>query len=1076
MKVNFSKLARFNGWCALGTLALASACGGASSSKPEPDAGTMPTDSSDTDAGAPPEEDAATTEPPEEDSGIPTFPIGDASTPPPDDGGTEVEPPPPTDDAGTEPPDEDAGPPLPPTLAFNEIMPKNDGAWIDETGETDDWIEIVNRTTETLNLSDFNISDASGVRFRLPDVQLQTRQGVVLWGDAETMQGKLHLPFKLDADHDELTLRNEDGRVVDRVEWDELEPNDALARYPDATGEWARCRYATPRRKNGDACVPPAPPEVAPEFDFSPYEFAESFTEPTGLLGLNELGLRPESGAAFIELVNRSSAALSLDDFTLRVSTTGPGLPWPEVGEGVQVALEPGTTLAAGQRLSVEVPAEALADLEADPAFEGVVSVFDSGGVNVERIDFMRWPSGATLTRMPDSVGGVRLCNDATPGLENSCDPLLSRDVGDRVRQILTPGDFEALSTGDTQLGMQSVKFVLDMEAGGVVHLLGAARWPLHYTFIRELIYLEPELDRCDPEQGDEFYQGWVDFSRKEYFVSEGRRFLLGTFTHHGGSGLHAVEYAQGDEITGEQMKHGFFSAVPHTDNPTEWVLHPHDSDQAGRAQDVDGELPIVDPNAPYAGLTYQPLTEGLAYGTLRFVTADQLKSVALGPDVIVVTDDVPNDIPFVGGLITEAFQTPLAHVNVLSQNRGTPNAALKDARNELAPYLEKLVRLEVRGVGLEVELADPAEAQAYWDSQIPDGPTLSPRLDASVRGVQSLSEHGLSSLPAIGAKAAQLAELGNVTTPRAGCATNTVPLNLPVDGFAIPLVHYQEHFENSGAKQLLEDLQAEAEFDSDPVARASMLHDVQEAIEDYPVDAELLSAVLDAIQVRFSGVRIRLRSSSNTEDLPGFNGAGLYTSKGIEVDPDNTGIEDSIREVWASLWNPRAYDERRHARIDDTDVAMGVLVHPAFPSEEANGVAVSRDLLDPGRGDIYYINVQAGEASVTNPAPSVTTEELEYRWGRSPLIMYQSKSSLLEALSNPPATVISQAEATRLACSLGAVHDWFELLLNADAENPWFAMEVEFKFVGPSRQLLIKQARPFSFPNLVDFGDCREL
>ena len=50
---------------------------------------------------------------------------------------------------------------------------------------------------------------------------------------------------------------------------------------------------------------------------------------------------------------------------------------------------------------------------------------------------------------------------------------------------------------------------------------------------------------------------------------------------------------------------------------------------------------------------------------------------------MIVLTDDVPNDIPFVGGLITEAFQTPLAHVNVLSQNRGTPNAALLNARQD---------------------------------------------------------------------------------------------------------------------------------------------------------------------------------------------------------------------------------------------------------------------------------------------------------------------------------------------------------------------------------------------------------
>ncbi|HEX2731206.1 MAG TPA: lamin tail domain-containing protein [Polyangiaceae bacterium] len=974
------------------------------------------------------------------------------------------------------PPIEDSGTPGPLTLAFNEVMPKNDGAWIDETGETDDWIEIVNASDQSLKLTAFTIEDSSGERVAMPDMTLEPRQGVVLWADNQLDQGKLHLPFKLDSDADSLVLRSADGRVVDRAEWEALEPNQALARFPDATGDWAVCRYATPRHKNGKQCQPPNPPTVDPTYEFQDFSFPKPFPAPAGSLVLTELGLRPAKGSAFVEIMNRSDSSLNLDDYTLRISHQGPGETWPDTSSGTAIALPADTNLRAGERISVEVSSDALETLEADAAFEGVVTLFDTDGNAVERMDFMRWPEGATFTRLPDADGIFRFCKDSTPGKANECDPVLSRDVGDRVRHIDTPGDFSALSDGDTQLGMESVKFILDMEAGGVVHLLGSKRWPLHYTFIREQIYLEPELDRCDPDQGNEFYQGWVDFSRKEYFVSEGRRFLLGTLTKHGGSGLQAVEYAQGDAIVGEQMKTGFFAAVTHTDNPTEWVLHPADSEQADRALEVDGELPIVDPNAPYEGLTYQPLTEGVAYGTLKFVPADQLKSVALGPDVVLVTDDVPNDIPFVGGLITEAFQTPLAHVNVLSQNRGTPNAALKDARTVLQEYLDKLVKVEVQGVELKVEPADPAEAQAFWDSQVPDGPALSPRLDTSVRGVQPLTEHGLSSLPAIGAKAAQLAELGKVDMARAGCSTATVPIPVPEGAFAIPLVHYLEHFEASGAKDMLAEFEQNDDFVKDPVARAQFLEQVQEAILTYPVDKSLLDDVTAAIKERFGETRLRFRSSSNTEDLPGFNGAGLYTSKGLDVDTDGKGVDDSIRTVWASLWNPRAYDERHFSRIENAKVAMGVLVQPAFPSEEANGVAVSRDVLDPGRGDIYYINAQVGEAAVTNPAPAVTTEEMVYQWGRSPLIMYQSHSSLLSALTNPPATVLTEAETTELACTLGAIHEWFEPLLNPDGENPWFAMEVEYKFIGSDRHLMIKQTRPFIFPNLVSFGDCREL
>src|SRR6185436_3926661 len=49
----------------------------------------------------------------------------------------------------------------------------------------------------------------------------------------------------------------------------------------------------------------------------------------------------------------------------------------------------------------------------------------------------------------------------------------------------------------------------------------------------------------------------------------------------------------------------------------------------------------LVGPNAPFRGLTYQPLTPGVGYGVLRFVRAAELATAPLGPDVIVVTDDV---------------------------------------------------------------------------------------------------------------------------------------------------------------------------------------------------------------------------------------------------------------------------------------------------------------------------------------------------------------------------------------------------------------------------------------------------
>jgi hypothetical protein len=154
----------------------------------------------------------------------------------------------------------------------------------------------------------------------------------------------------------------------------------------------------------------------------------------------------------------------------------------------------------------------------------------------------------------------------------------------------------------------------------------------------------------------------------------------------------------------------------------------------------------------------------------------------------------------------------------------------------------------------------------------------------------------------------------------------------------------------------------------------------------------------------------------------------------------------------------------------------MGVLVHPASLSEEANGVAVSRNILDPNRGDIYYVNVQAGEASVTNPAPGVTTDQLIYRWPpRQPPTDYSSESSVLDALAEPGPHVLPDDEIRAVACGLAAIPDHFRPMLDPAQENRWFAMEIEFKFLDGDRELLIKQARPHSFGAETFAADCRD-
>ena len=285
---------------------------------------------------------------------------------------------------------------------------------------------------------------------------------------------------------------------------------------------------------------------------------------------------------------------------------------------------------------------------------------------------------------------------------------------------------------------------------------------------------------------------------------------------------------------------------------------------------------------------------------------------------------------------------------------------------------------------------------------------------------------------------------------------------------FAIPVVHSLEQYAASGALALLAELRQYPAFNADPLVRDAGLARVRQLIVDYPMDRGLLAEVHQAIADRWSELPLRFRSSSNTEDLPGFSGAGLYTSEGLHVDEIPSGVENAIRTVWASLWERRGYDEREYSAVDQSVVAMAVLVHPAYKSERVNGVAISRDALQPTRADRYYVNSQVGEALVTNPAPGIESDQLTVELYRTPRVVYHGHSTF-----SPDAPVISEAEASVLVCNLFQIHQRFRPLLDPEQKNPWFAMDIEWKLMGPLRQLIIKQARQYSFGEETPTGWC---
>ena len=459
--------------------------------------------------------------------------------------------------------------------------------------------------------------------------------------------------------------------------------------------------------------------------------------------------------------------------------------------------------------------------------------------------------------------------------------------------------------------------------------------------------------------------------------------------------------------------------------------------------------IPLMFDEDIHPGSSFLPMNPAVGYGRLRVMEEGDRPHAR----DIAIYEALPNELPRVAGIITTVPQTPLSHVNLRAVQDAVPNAFIRDALDDstidgdiIDGLLDSYVRYEVTESGWSVRAATPAEVDAHYAALRPATAQV-PQRDLSVTAITPLSAVGFEDWDAFGVKAANVAVLGTLGFP-----PGTVP-----EGFAVPFHFYDEFMKHNGFYDDIEEMLADESFQTDFDVQEDMLKDLRKAIKKGQTPTWITEA-LTAMHATYPvGQSLRYRSSTNNEDLPGFSGAGLYDSK--TQDPDETeedGIDKSLKGVYASLWNFRAFAEREFHRIDHLATAMGVLVHPNYTDELANGVAVSFDPVS-GFDGYYYVNTQLGEDLVTNPDAYSEPEEI--------LLHPSGNDIAILATSNqvePGELLLTDAQLRQLGEHLEVIHDHFTTLYDPAPGEP-FAMEIEFKITSDDI-LAIKQARPWVF------------
>ncbi|MCA9650874.1 MAG: hypothetical protein KC501_13245 [Myxococcales bacterium] len=604
---------------------------------------------------------------------------------------------------------------------------------------------------------------------------------------------------------------------------------------------------------------------------------------------------------------------------------------------------------------------------------------------------------------------------------------------------------FEALARRDDvpgALGVREVKLLITgVREQPRLWLIDTNRYQYHYDFATAALGLELPLS---------------EFNQQTYF-SDGRRYLAGSLLAHdsfrdpsGARGLYTLEFWPTDPVSlaHVELAWGLVRAA------APWLAdalayHPAGEVQQRIVEAAPDVLPargvrVIDTGTLFANVRYSPLNLGEGFGVLRVVDASDRRPPTIRD--VVIFPAIPNDLGHVAGVLTEEPQTPLSHINLKAKQNDTPNAYLRDAASDprVVALLGREVFLAVRPDDIDLRAATPEEVEAHLSSIRPAEPQT-PRRDLSRDAIVPLSDLRHADFLAYGAKAANLAELRRALPP------SVVP-----DGFAVPFALYDRFMQQTGLYERARQTLAEPGFASDPEQREDALEKLRKAVRKAEVPAEIADA-LDAMHRALPpGTNPRCRSSTNNEDLEGFNGAGLYDS--YTHRPDEGHIAETIKQVWASLWSFRAFEEREFYRIDHFASAMGVLVHPNFDDERANGVAVTKNIYDPSWPG-FYVNVQVGEALVTNPEPGATPDEI--------LVQILPPDDTLEvqtirrsSLVAAGQTVLTRPQLEALVGLLAQIQRHFARVYGR-TDDPAFAMDVELK-VDAGGRLVIKQARPW--------------
>ncbi|MDP6943408.1 MAG: PEP/pyruvate-binding domain-containing protein [Myxococcota bacterium] len=503
-----------------------------------------------------------------------------------------------------------------------------------------------------------------------------------------------------------------------------------------------------------------------------------------------------------------------------------------------------------------------------------------------------------------------------------------------------TIGSARAFEKYSVELGDERfAKALIDLRTNEIYYF-DTNVYQMHSEFVFKHIYKEKE----SPDKLAAFLANY-DEDKPE--------FLLLYILHHKRPGKYTFAFWEGDRMRPEHISQAYKRLKETFFAGEQLYFRPDAYDHREVALKVEG-LPVLTNDDLYSYQDYQLFNEGRRVGKLRIIdtlkAGDRHQMSFESDEIILVNVPLPT-LTVVSGIITEEFSTPLSHLGLRARAWGIPHIGLKNAAAAYGSLAGKIVLFEARADNHKLRVATKSEIAEWKAEKKKVRVTRIPGADLKQKGIHGLDEIRADEATAFGAKTANLGEI-----------VHSKPEGYLVPpGLGVPIFYYQAHMKRHKLDKKVAKLLKDKTFKSDGSHRLRQLEELRAEIQAAKIDQKFLDAVIKkatAMGFWAEDKGMFIRSSTNAEDLPGFSGAGVYDTvpnvKGREA------LGEAIKQVWASVWNLEAYEEREFFGIDHTAVYGAVLVQVGV-NPTAAGVLITAHTFDPNATTTYTINAKSG-------------------------------------------------------------------------------------------------------------------